>query len=41
LLAKIIFAIVVTEIIDEKIITNSFTNIEKIARVTNVRKLKA
>ena len=38
---QIIFAIVATEIIAEKIMTNSFTNIAKIARVTNVTKIKA
>ena len=31
---QIIFAIVATEIIDEKIMTNSFTNIAKITKVT-------
>ena len=40
LLAKI-FATVATEIITETIMTNSFINIAKIARVTNVTKFKA
>ena len=38
---QIIFAIVATEIIAETIMTNSVTNIAKIARVTNVTKFKA
>ena len=40
-LLAIILAIVATEIIDEKIMTKLFTNIAKIARVTNVTKFKA